>query len=113
MKKMPETIIYGGGAVGGVVNIIDYRIHPEFIDGIVGKYDARTGGANNATAGSVLVDIGANNLMLHIDLYNRDSKNTKIPGGITEHFVYLTKMEFFRINHLSSIFFKHYRFTFH
>ena len=31
----PETIIYGGGAVGGVVNIIDYRIHPEFIDGIV------------------------------------------------------------------------------
>ena len=76
----PETIIYGGGAVGGVVNIIDYRIHPEFIDGIVGKYDASTGGANNATAGSVLVDIGANNLMLHIDLYNRDSKNTKIPG---------------------------------
>ena len=76
----PETIIYGGGAVGGVVNIIDYRIHPEFIDGIVGKYDASTGGANNTTAGSVLVDIGANNLMLHIDLYNRDSKNTKIPG---------------------------------
>ena len=76
----PETIIYGGGAVGGVVNIIDYRIHPEFIDGIVGKYDVSTGGANNATAGSVLVDIGANNLMLHIDLYNRDSKNTKIPG---------------------------------
>ena len=76
----PETIIYGGGAVGGVVNIIDYRIHPEFIDGIVGKYDASTGGANNATAGSVLVDIGANNIMLHIDLYNRDSKNTKIPG---------------------------------
>ena len=76
----PETIIYGGGAVGGVVNIIDYRIHPEFIDGIVGKYDASTGGANNTNAGSVLVDIGANNLMLHIDLYNRDSKNTKIPG---------------------------------
>ena len=76
----PETILYGGGAVGGVVNIIDYRIHPEFVDGIVGKYDVSTGGANNATSGSMLVDIGADNFMIHLDVYNRDSKNTKIPG---------------------------------
>ena len=54
----PETIIYGGGAVGGVVNIIDYRIHPEFVDGIVGKYDVSMGGANNANSGSMLIDIG-------------------------------------------------------
>ena len=65
----PETIIYGGGAIGGVVNLIDYRIHPEFIDGIVGKYDASTGGANNATSTSLLMDFGANNVMFHIDLY--------------------------------------------
>ena len=76
----PETIIYGGGAIGGVVNLIDYRIHPEFIDGIVGKYDASTGGANNATSTSLLMDFGANNVMFHIDLYDRDSKNIKIPG---------------------------------
>jgi len=76
----PETIIYGGGAIGGVVNLIDYRIHPKFIDGIVGKYDASTGGANNATSTSLLMDFGANNVMFHIDLYDRDSKNIKIPG---------------------------------
>ena len=77
----PEAIIYGGGAVGGVVNIIDYRIHPEFVDGIVGKYDVSMGGPNNANSSSMLIDIGTDNLMFHLDLYNRDSKNIKIPGS--------------------------------
>jgi len=76
----PETVIYGGGAVGGVVNVIDYRIHPEYIDGLVGKYDGSFGGANNATSGSVLMDYGFNNMMFHLDYYQRDTKNLKIPG---------------------------------
>ena len=76
----PESIIYGGGAIGGVVNIIDYRIHPEFVEGIIGKYDTSYGGANNQSSGSILVDIGSENTMFHLDLYNRDTKNLKIPG---------------------------------
>ncbi|MDG2252614.1 MAG: TonB-dependent receptor [Methylophilaceae bacterium] len=76
----PETIMYGGGAVGGVINIIDHRIHPEFVDGIVGKYDVSIGGPNNGTSSSMLVDIGADNFMWHFDLYDRDSKSIKIPG---------------------------------
>jgi len=78
--KGPETILYGGGAVGGVINIIDYRIHPEFIEGVVGNYNLSAGGANNAKAGAVLLDVGAGNIMYHVDLYNRDTKNLKIPG---------------------------------
>jgi iron complex outermembrane recepter protein len=76
----PESIIYGGGAIGGVVNIVDYRIHPEFVEGVMGKYDASYGGANTASSGSMLVDIGSDNTMFHLDLYNRDTKNLKIPG---------------------------------
>ena len=76
----PETIIYGGGAIGGVVNIIDYRIHSEFVEGIMGKYSASYGGANHASSTSMLVDIGSDNLMFHLDLYNRNTKNLKIPG---------------------------------
>ena len=76
----PESIIYGGGAIGGVVNIIDYRIHPEFVEGVMGKYDASYGGPNVASSGSMLVDIGSDNTMFHLDLYNRDTKNLKIPG---------------------------------
>jgi len=77
----PESIIYGGGAIGGVINVIDYRIHPEFVEGIFGKYDAKTGGANNENSGSLLIDYGADNLMFHVDVYKRDSKNLKIPGA--------------------------------
>ena len=76
----PETIIYGGGAVGGVVNIIDYRIHPEYVEGLMGKYSAGYGGANNASSSSMLVDIGSGNLMFHLDLYDRNTKNLEIPG---------------------------------
>ena len=77
----PESVIYGGGAIGGVINVIDYRIHPEFIDGIVGKYDASSGGAGNENSASMLIDFGADNLMYHLDIYKRDAKNLKIPGS--------------------------------
>ena len=92
----PESIIYGGGAIGGVVNIIDYRIHPEYIDGIVGKYDASYGGANNANATSALLDIGANNIMFHLDVYNRDTKSIKIPGYSVSQRLVASDSEFSR-----------------
>jgi iron complex outermembrane receptor protein len=77
----PSSIIYGGGAVGGVINIIDHRIHDEYIDGAFGKYDQNFGGANNETSTAFSVDYGHNdNLMFHLNGYKRDSKNVDIPG---------------------------------
>ena len=43
----PAAVIYGGGATGGVINIIDNRIHSEYYEGLMGAYDLGTGGANN------------------------------------------------------------------
>ena len=76
----PAAVIYGGGATGGVINIIDNRIHSDYYEGIMGAYDLGTGGANNEQAGSFLIDYGINDIMLHIDGYDRSSKNLKIPG---------------------------------
>ena len=77
----PSSIIYGGGAVGGVINIIDHRIHNEYIDGVFGTYDQSFGGANNETSSAFSVDYGHNdNIMFHLDGYKRDSKNVGIPG---------------------------------
>ena len=77
----PASIIYGGGAVGGIINIIDHRIHSEYIDGVLGKYDQSFGGANNQSSTAFSVDYGHNdNLMFHLDGYKRDSKNLNIPG---------------------------------
>ena len=77
----PASILYGGGSVGGVINIIDHRIHNEYIDGLVGKYDQNFGGASSQTSSAFSVDYGHNdNLMFHLDGYKRDSKNVDIPG---------------------------------
>ena len=77
----PSAIVYGGGAVGGVINIIDHRIHSEYIGGLIGKYDQSFGGANNQTSSAISIDYGHNdNLMFHLDAYKRDSKNISIPG---------------------------------
>ena len=77
----PASIIYGGGSVGGVINIIDHRIHSEYIDGVIGKYDQSFGGANNETSSAFSVDYGHNdNIIFHLDGYKRDSKNIDIPG---------------------------------
>ena len=76
----PASVIYGGGATGGVINIIDNRIHSEYYEGLMGAYDLGTGGANNEQAGSFLIDYGINDVMIHVDGYDRSSKNLKIPG---------------------------------
>ena len=49
----PAAVIYGGGATGGVINIIDNRIHSDYYEGLMGAYDLGTGGANNETGGFV------------------------------------------------------------
>ena len=76
----PSAVIYGGGATGGVINIIDNRIHSEYYEGLMGAYDLGTGGANNEQAGSFLVDYGISDMMIHVDGYDRSSKNLDIPG---------------------------------
>ena len=76
----PAAVIYGGGATGGVINIIDNRIHSDYYEGLMGAYDLGTGGANNEQAGSFLIDYGINDIMIHVDGYDRSSKNLKIPG---------------------------------
>ena len=76
----PASVIYGGGAVGGVINIIDHRIHSEFVDGMIGKYDQSFGGAGNEVSSAISVDYGVKNVMFHVDGYTRDSKNIKTPG---------------------------------
>jgi iron complex outermembrane recepter protein len=76
----PAAVIYGGGATGGVINIIDNRIHTDYYEGLMGAYDFGTGGANNEQTGSFLIDYGIKDIMIHLDGYDRSSKNLKIPG---------------------------------
>ncbi|QDC50944.1 TonB-dependent receptor [Candidatus Methylopumilus universalis] len=77
----PATLLYGGGAVGGVVNAIDHRIPKEKLEGITGRGEVRYGGANLEQSNAAVVDVGTGNFVMHFDAYNRDSKNIRIPGN--------------------------------
>lgn len=77
----PAALLYGGSAVGGVVNAIDHRIPKEKLDGITGRGEARFGGADNQKSGAAVVDGGNGVFAIHGDAYKRESTNLDIPGN--------------------------------
>jgi iron complex outermembrane receptor protein len=77
----PATLLYGGGAVGGVINAIDHRIPKEKLQGITGRGEIRYGGANLEQSQAAVIDVGTGNFVMHLDAYHRDGKNYRIPGN--------------------------------
>jgi iron complex outermembrane receptor protein len=76
----PAALLYGGNAIGGVVNTIDNRIPREPIQGVTGAVDASYGGANDARAGAAQVEGGNGQFAFHVDAFDRDTSNERIPG---------------------------------
>ena len=76
----PAALLYGGSAVGGVVNAIDHRIPKEALDGITGRAEVRNGGPENQKSGAVVIDAGNGLLTLHADAYRRETDDLDIPG---------------------------------
>lgn len=76
----PAALLYGGSAVGGVVNAIDHRIPKEAIDGVTGRGEVRLGGAENQKNGAIVLDAGNGVLTVHADAYKRKTDDLDIPG---------------------------------
>ena len=76
----PATLLYGGGAVGGVVNAIDHRIPKEQLDGATGRGEVRFFGPDNQKSGAALVDVGNGQFAVHADIYGRETDDLNIPG---------------------------------
>jgi len=87
----PATLLYGGGAVGGVINAIDHRIPKEKLQGITGRGEVRYGGANLEQSQAAVIDVGTGNFVMHLDAYHRDGKNYRIPGNAVSNRLQLTQ----------------------
>ncbi|HWK55130.1 MAG TPA: TonB-dependent receptor [Hyphomicrobiales bacterium] len=76
----PATLLYGGGAIGGVVNVIDRRIAPRLPDAPSVAFETRHDGASNldTTVGSL--DFATGNLVWHLDGQYREWNDQRIPG---------------------------------
>lgn len=78
----PAALLYGSGAVGGVVNVIDRKIPgalPQ--DRIEGSVDVRGGTAARDKAGAARITAQAtDNLVLHLEGSARDAEDYEAPG---------------------------------
>ena len=63
----PAALLYGGTAVGGVVNIIDNRIPRDAVSGFGGTVEGRFGGAEKERGYSTLLEGGNGQFAIHAD----------------------------------------------
>jgi iron complex outermembrane recepter protein len=76
----PAALLYGGSAVGGVVNATDNRIPKDKIDGVDGRAETSVGGPNNAHNAAAVVDAGNGQFAVHVDVFNRKTDDLNIRG---------------------------------
>ena len=77
----PATLRFGPGAIGGVVNVIDNRIHTVPFEGVEGAFETRYSSNGDARAIVGRLDGGYRGFNLHLDGVTRDSNNVSIPGS--------------------------------
>ena len=77
----PATLLYGSGAAGGIVNVIDSRIHEQALDApLSGALSLGTDSAIGKTAGALRIDAGTENIIGHLDYSRISTDNINIPG---------------------------------
>lgn len=81
--KGPATLLYGSGAIGGAVNVVDGRI-PEAVTAqpLQGRAELRGGTVNDERTGMFRLDgtSASGNLVFHVDALHRETGDFDIPG---------------------------------
>ena len=75
----PAALLYGGEAIGGVVNTIDNRIPKYSLTGLSGSAEVRLGGAERERGGSGLIEAGNGDFALHVDAFGRKTADLLVP----------------------------------
>lgn len=77
----PASLLYGGGAVGGVVNVIDGRIPETLPPGpLTGRLEIRGDTASDERAGAAVLTGAAGQIAWRADAFRRTSDDLQIPG---------------------------------
>lgn len=91
----PGALLYGGSAVGGVVNVLDHRIPREALfdaaGGVSGRANASAASGNREGAAALSLESGNQRFALHADVFSRDTGDVRAPrllaceqgGGMT------------------------------
>jgi iron complex outermembrane receptor protein len=81
----PANLMYGGNAMGGVVNVMDGRISERLPERPVsGQVDLMYGSAADERAGAAHVDATLGRVVLHLKGFFRDTDDYRVPLGALE-----------------------------
>ncbi|MFT5099372.1 MAG: iron complex outermembrane receptor protein, partial [Planctomycetaceae bacterium] len=80
----PATLLYGSGAIGGVVNVIDQRIPTRLFERpeVIFEQSHLNVSDENKTLLSANASVGS--IAVHADLYSRRNNNVDIPGAAVD-----------------------------
>jgi len=78
----PAALLYGGSAVGGVVNVIDNRIPRAPVSGVLGKAQLQAGTGNDERSVAGLVEVGNERYALHLDGFDRRTGDVRVPVSL-------------------------------
>ncbi|ROQ22431.1 TonB-dependent receptor [Gallaecimonas pentaromativorans] len=80
----PATLLYGNGAIGGVVNVVDYRYSDQPIDGMTGSVGARYSTVDDGKTAVANLNTGNGKYYWHVDGTHRRASDEDIPGQAIE-----------------------------
>ena len=75
----PSTLVFGGSAIGGVVNIIDDRIPTERPAGLDGHVSAQHSTTDDGSSFGARLKANAGPLVLTLDGFTRDASDYEVP----------------------------------
>ncbi|MFN3842173.1 MAG: TonB-dependent receptor [Rehaibacterium terrae] len=80
--KGPATLLYGSGAIGGAVNVVDGRIPqrvPDTDSGLSGRAELRGNTVSDERTGMLRLDGGGGNFAFNASLLSRETDDFRIP----------------------------------
>ncbi|HUH87610.1 MAG TPA: TonB-dependent receptor [Pusillimonas sp.] len=82
----PSTLLYGGGAIGGVVNVIDSRV-PRHVpqEGPEGFMELNAATGARSRSGAFGITAGQNNFAVHIEAMKRRADDYRVPDWNDSH----------------------------
>jgi iron complex outermembrane recepter protein len=78
----PGTLIYGGNAIGGVVNVIDNRIPRTPMEGLQGRGDISVGSGDRSRNGVLVLEAGNKDFAFHADVHSRTAGDVSVPRSL-------------------------------
>ncbi len=77
----PATLLYGSGAAGGIVNVVDNRISENGVEKpFGGSFVLGTDSATGREAAAGEIAFGSDSVAFHLDFFQRDTDDVEIPG---------------------------------